>query len=273
LQRDLDDARKEHAPCPGLIKTLQKQLADESEQLEIVQKEHAPCEALISSLREQIANLQKKVEELEEGNQQEDDEPIIQMSRKQTRAVRSAPPPPPSAPEAEEDTHAIQFSTRPVFTRKVPMPSTHVVGLGMTIKTNVKLNKMVVTDIAAGGGACQSGQIEKGDMILGVASTPDAPIRVAQTLDQVHDWLLGPEGTQLVVQIEKANGQFVTVQCTRIRVENSENLALHDHSMDPNQGRLSPAPGVDMQSPETQSDTGRHTPREPSVLSGIYGGA
>ena len=54
LQRDLDDARKEHAPCPGLIKTLQKQPADEPEQLEPVRKEHAPCEALISSLREQI---------------------------------------------------------------------------------------------------------------------------------------------------------------------------------------------------------------------------
>ena len=119
----------------------------------------------------------------------------------------------------------------PPRVRQVPKPlvPAHVVGLGMRIEANAKLKKVDVADLAAGGRAYQSGQIEKGDVILGVASTPDAAIRAAQTLDQVHDWLLGAEGTQVVVQIEKANGQLLTVTCTRIRVENSANPALHDH--------------------------------------------
>ena len=116
-----------------------------------------------------------------------------------------------------------------LVTRKVPPAPAHVVGLGMKIETNLKLKRVVVVDIAEGGGAYQSGQMEKGDMILGIASTPDAPIRVVQTLDQAHDWLLGAEGTRVVVQIEKANGQLLTVPCTRIRVENSQNPGLHTH--------------------------------------------
>ena len=74
--------------------------------------------------------------------------------------------------------------------------------------------------------------------------------------------------TQVVVQIEKGStGQLITVSCTRIWVENSANLALHDHSMDPHRGRLSPVPFSD-----TNADTARLTPTEPSVLAGIYGG-
>lgn len=73
---------------------------------------------------------------------------------------------------------------------------------------------------------------------------------------------------QVVVQIEKGStGQLTTVPCTRIWVENSANLALHDHSMDPNRGRLSPVPFSD-----TNADAVRLTPTEPSVLAGIYGG-
>ena len=137
-----------------------------------------------------------------------------------------------------------QVLVSPPRVRQVPkqLAPEHVVGLGMRIETNAKLNKVVVADLAAEGGAYQSRQIEKGDVILGVASTPGAPIRAAQTLDQVHDWLLGAEGTQVVLQIQKANGLLLTVTCTRIRVENSTNPALHDHSMDPNRGALNYKP-------------------------------
>jgi len=199
LQRDLDDIAKKYAPCPGLIRTLQDQLAAESEQLAAFRKEHAPCEGMISGLRDQIANLEKKVKELEERN---DEEPIIQFS-KPTRAVRSAPPPPSAADEPQ-----IQLSSRQTATRRSPMHGKHMVGLGMTLV--VKVNKMVVADVAAGGGADQSGQIERGDSIVGVASSLDAPIRAVQTLDQVHDWLLGPDGTQvmiLMLELEQAGGE------------------------------------------------------------------
>lgn len=259
LQRSLDDAQKEHAPCSALISALQKQLSAGSDELDLLRKEHAlcpekianltqecnklredhsPCDALIASLRDQIANLEKKLQEAEKV---EDEEPVIQFQKSKNRAVRSAAPPP-------VEQVPTQFSSR-VPTRSAPVP--HIVGVGMTIKVSNSPdstfnNKFVVMAIAKDGGAYDCGQIQVGDMIVGVAETTNSPIRVPQSLDQVHDWLLGADGTEVIMQIEKGAkshmpGAYITVSCLRKWVQNSDNEALHDHADVANQGRFSPA--------------------------------
>jgi len=199
----------------------------------------------------------------------------------QQRAVRSAAPPP-AAPSGDSgEQHAIQFSTRPTSTRKA-LPRPHVVGVGMTIKTsshpNPKLpHKIVITAIAKGGGACQSGQIEVGDMILGIASTPDARMVHPETLDQAHDLLQGAAGTNVLLQIEKKTfpGRTFTVECSRIEVQNSDNMALHDHSTEFVQGKGTVPQGM---VPDTYGlATTYVSPRSSTndqdrVLAGIYGG-
>jgi len=120
-------------------------------------------------------------------SQEEDEEPIIQFNPKQQRAVRSAAPPM-TAGVNDDESHAIQFSTRPQRSAPVRFPATspraHVVGVGMTIKistnTNPRLNgKMMVMAIAPEGGAYDSGQIEVGDLIVGIGETPDLVRRIS----------------------------------------------------------------------------------------------
>ena len=40
-------------------------------------------------------------------------------------------------------------------------------------------------------------QVKVGDMLIGVASSPENPMFVIQSFDQVHDMLLGAAGTQV----------------------------------------------------------------------------
>mmetsp|Transcript_4354 Transcript_4354/g.7060 ORF Transcript_4354/g.7060 Transcript_4354/m.7060 type:complete len:112 (+) Transcript_4354:142-477(+) len=102
----------------------------------------------------------------------EDDYPIIQFEQTKSRAVRavrSAPPPP---------------------------PTPKIIRVGVTIKVSFTKDsrihgKMTVVGIAPGGGAFQCGQIELGDMVVGVASASEEPIRIAKNLDEVHDALRG----------------------------------------------------------------------------------
>lgn len=224
---------------------------------------------LIASLRDQVANLEKKVSQMKE----EDDEPIIQFNPKQQRAVRSAAPPVAPAPAADDKQHAIQFSTRPQRSAPVAQlaqsPRAHVVGVGMTIKTSTSSNpkfngKIMVMAIAPEGGAFDCGQIDVGDMIVGVGASRDHPIRVARSLDEVHDWLLGVEGSEVVLQIEKgSSGKILTATCVRKWVENSSNMALHDHSLDTTSAT------VEMR---TDSPVAAYSHHDDRVVAGILGG-
>jgi len=193
LRTEVDVLRRAHAPCPNTILqgpralpqyhhaipspntiTPQYHHAIPSRpntitllqtQVAALEKKHSPCADLIASLRDQLANLEKKMDEMNTPII-EDDYPILQFEQtksRSVRAVRSAPPPP--------------------LTPKI-------IGVGMMIKVSSTKDsrihgKMTVVGIAPGGGAFQCGQIELGDMVVGVASAPEEPIRIAKNLDEV----------------------------------------------------------------------------------------
>lgn len=52
-----------------------------------------------------------------------------------------------------------------------------MVGVGMMINFEGP-GRMRVTQVARGGGAANSGQVNVGDLIVGIAPTPDEPLQV-----------------------------------------------------------------------------------------------
>ena len=72
----------------------------------------------------------------------------------------------------------IEFSSRPLPVQ-TPVDTRPVVGVGMMIKDEGP-GRMRVTQVARGGGAANSGQVNVGDLIVGIAATPDEPLQVPQ---------------------------------------------------------------------------------------------
>ena len=113
----------------------------------LFRKKHEACDDLIASLQKQISEL----------------EPKIELSKRQG-AQRAAP--------------EIQFSSRPLPAETL-VDTRPVVGVGMMIKDEGP-GRMRVTQVARGGGAANSGQVNVGDLIVGIAATPDEPLQVPQ---------------------------------------------------------------------------------------------
>ena len=113
----------------------------------LFRKKHEACDDIIASLRKQISDF----------------EPKIEFSKRQG-AQRAAP--------------GIQFSSRP-SPAQTPVDTRPLVGVGLMIKDEGP-GRMRVTQVARGGGAANSGQINVGDLIVGIAPTPDEPLQVPQ---------------------------------------------------------------------------------------------
>ena len=177
-----NDALKTSGSSEAEIAALKKKIADLQRDLDDIAKKYAPCPSLINTLQDQLAAESEQLAACKK--EHAPCEGIISGLRDQIANLEKKEP-------------QIQLSSRQTATRKAPMHGQHMVGLGMAL--TFKVNKMVVADIVSGGGADQSGQIERGDTIVGIASSLDAPIRAVHTLDQVHDWLLGPDGTQVMI--------------------------------------------------------------------------
>jgi predicted nuclease with TOPRIM domain len=220
LQGSLDDLNRAHAPCHALIGELKSQIDDlqlqllevaklrsENEELKSrlktleglaaenaelkvelaalikecdqLRSDHSTCDETIANLMEDVESLRRELSQCKEkiaSLQQELEEkeaPVVIQKQSRHAAQRAAP--------------VIQYSQRILPSSSVPSSNgPKIVGLGMVLKQSFenadpRLNgRMVITEVAEGGGAFVSGRIRPGDILLGVAPTPDQPVRTPQ---------------------------------------------------------------------------------------------
>lgn len=114
----------------------------------------------LSQGKDQIATLQKKLL---------DNEQAVVVKKPSRHAAQRAAP-------------VIQYSQR-ALPPNPPNSASQVVGVGMTLKQSFdnhdpgRNGQMLITDVAEGGGASESGQISPGDILVGVAPMPDLPFQ------------------------------------------------------------------------------------------------
>ena len=114
------------------------------------------------------------------------------------------------------------------------------VGIGLLIKPCTRVfvksghqsvGKFQITDIVQGGGVWDTGQIQVYDCIVAVAATPDQAMVVHEDIDHVHDAILGLEGTDLILQVEKHSSlSLINVNCTR-KVVRPESINAQDQGV------------------------------------------
>lgn len=215
LQGSLDDLNRAHAPCHTLIGELKSQiddlqlqllevvnlrsendelkarlkalegLADENAELKVelaalikecdqLRSDHRTCDETIANLMQDVESLRRELSQSKERiaslkqEVEEREAPVVIQKQSRHGAQRSAP--------------AIQYSQRSMPSNDRPK----IVGLGMVLKQSFehvdpRLNgRMIITEVAEGGGAFESGRIRAGDILLGVAPTPDQAVRTPQ---------------------------------------------------------------------------------------------